>query len=349
MADDILDKAREVRVGEEITNKPFIDYLNEKLADYPGDIEILQFPGGYSNLTYLIKKGSSEFVLRKPPHGARIKSAHDMGREYKVLSLLKPIYAKVPAPICIHEDNDLLGAPFYLMERVTGLILRNKIPEGLSLTPDSFRKLSINTINNLANLHRLDIEATGLNVLGKPNGYVERQVDGWIKRYFVAETDDIVAMNETAVWMQDNIEPENAPALIHNDYKYDNLILDPDTLEIKALLDWEMATVGDPLMDLGTSLGYWAEQGDHPALKSFGLTGHEGNLNRQEVVEHYTETSGIKTTNIVFYSIGILYSCLSIVLLLWGILGELIYSTGDLKMKHFAQIKQNTSKNAKIK
>ena len=301
MADDILDKAREVRVGEEITNKPFIDYLNEKLADYPGDIEILQFPGGYSNLTYLIKKGSSEFVLRKPPHGARIKSAHDMGREYKVLSLLKPIYAKVPAPICIHEDNDLLGAPFYLMERVTGLILRNKIPEGLSLTPDSFRKLSINTINNLANLHRLDIEATGLNVLGKPNGYVERQVDGWIKRYFVAETDDIVAMNETAVWMQDNIEPENAPALIHNDYKYDNLILDPDTLEIKALLDWEMATVGDPLMDLGTSLGYWAEQGDHPALKSFGLTGHEGNLNRQEVVEHYTETSGIKTTNIVFY------------------------------------------------
>jgi aminoglycoside phosphotransferase (APT) family kinase protein len=301
MGDEFLDKARTVREGEEINNPQFLSFLKERLADYPGKIKILQFPGGYSNLTYLIKKGSSEFVLRKPPLGANIKSAHDMGREFKVLSLLQRSYDKIPAPICFYEENDLLGAPFYMMERVKGLILRNKVPNGLSMTNDSFRKLSENTIDNLAKLHQIDIQATGLSDLGKPEGYVQRQVEGWIKRYFNAETDVIKAMNETAIWMQANIPPDATPTLIHNDYKYDNLVLDPESLEIKALLDWEMATVGDPLMDLGTSLGYWAEQNDSPALKSFGLTGHEGNLNRQELVERYAKTSGRKAEHIVFY------------------------------------------------
>ncbi|RLD20041.1 MAG: phosphotransferase family protein [Bacteroidetes bacterium] len=301
MGEEFLDKARAVRAGEEIDSLPFLDFLKERLADYPGEIEILQFPGGYSNLTYLIKKGASEFVLRKPPLGANIKSAHDMGREFKVLSLLQPSYDKIPAPICYYEENDLIGAPFFMMERVKGLILRNKVPDGLSMTKNAFRKLSENTIDNLANLHQIDIKVSGLDTLGKPEGYVKRQVEGWIKRYFNAETDVIEAMNETATWMQDNIPPDVTPAFIHNDYKYDNLVLDPESLEIKALLDWEMATVGDPLMDLGTSLGYWAEQGDHPALKSFGLTGHDGNLSRQELVERYAITSGRKVEHIVFY------------------------------------------------
>lgn len=301
MASNFLDHAQAIRPGEEISNPPFISFLEERLTDYPGEIEILQFLRGYSNLTYLIKKGSSEFVLRKPPFGANIKSAHDMRREYKVLCLLKPVYDKVPEPICIYEDHDLLGSPFYLMERVKGLILRNKVPDGMTITADSFRRLSLNTIDNLAMLHQLDIKTTGLIALGKPEGYVKRQVEGWIRRYFNAETDVIKAMNDTATWMQSNIPPENPPAFIHNDYKYDNLVLDPETLEIKALLDWEMATVGDPLMDFGTSLGYWAEQGDHPALKVFGLTVHEGNLNRQEIVERYASASGTKTDHMVFY------------------------------------------------
>ena len=191
MAFDYLDKAQAVRPGEEIDNPPFLSFLHEKLAEYPGEIEILQFPGGYSNLTYLINKGSSEFVLRKPPLGANIKSAHDMGREHKVLSLLKPVYDKIPSPICFYDKNDLLGAPFYMMERVKGLILRNKVPEGVSMSAEAFRQLSINTIDNLATLHQLDIKATGLIDLGKPEGYVQRQVEGWIKRYFYAETDVI--------------------------------------------------------------------------------------------------------------------------------------------------------------
>ena len=331
MASNFLDHAQAIRPGEEISNPPFISFLEEKLAKYPGEIEILQFPGGYSNLTYLIKKGPSEFVLRKPPHGANIKSAHDMGREYKVLSLLKRVYYKVPTPICIYEDHDLLGSPFYLMERVIGLILRSKIPAGMALTAESFRKLSVNTIDNLAKLHQLDIKATGLIDLGKPDGYVQRQVEGWIKRYFNAETDVIKAMNETTNWMQGNIPPENSPAFIHNDYKYDNLVLDPETLEIKALLDWEMATVGDPLMDLGTSLGYWAEQGDHPALKSFGLTGHEGNLNRQQIVERYANNSGGKIENMVFYYV---FGCFKIAVIAQQIYAR--YKQGLTKDPRFA-------------
>jgi aminoglycoside phosphotransferase (APT) family kinase protein len=331
MASNFLDHAQAIRPGEEISNPPFISFLEEKLAEYPGEIEILQFPGGYSNLTYLIKKGSSEFVLRKPPHGAKIKSAHDMGREYRVLCLLKPVYDKVPVPICIYEDHDLLGSPFYLMERVTGLILRNEVPAGMALTAESFRKLSTNTIDNLAKLHQLDIKTTGLIDLGKPDGYVQRQVDGWIKRYFNAETDIIKAMNETANWMQGNIPPENSPAFIHNDYKYDNLVLDPETLEIKALLDWEMATVGDPLMDLGTSLGYWAEQGDPPALKAFGLTGHEGNLNRQQIVERYASKGGNKTEHIVFYYV---FGCFKIAVIAQQIYAR--YKQGLTKDPRFA-------------
>jgi len=301
MDNNFIDNARAVRPGEEITSPEFNSFINETLAAYPGEIEVLQFPRGYSNLTYLIKKGNNEFVLRKPPIGANIKSAHDMDREYKVLSLLKPIYDKIPEPIYFYENDDLLGSPFYLMERVKGLILRNKVPSGLNLTTVSFRKLSEDTIDNLADLHQFEIHKTDLISLGKPEGYVLRQVEGWIKRYFNAETDLIKAMNETAEWMQDKIPPETNPTFIHNDYKYDNLVLDPETLEIRALLDWEMATVGDPLMDLGTTLGYWAEVGDHPALKSFGLTGELGNLNRQELAERYAKECNRDLGHLVFY------------------------------------------------
>jgi aminoglycoside phosphotransferase (APT) family kinase protein len=331
MGSTILDQAQAIRPGEEINSLAFLSYLNKILADFPGEIEILQFPGGYSNLTYLIKKGNAEFVLRKPPHGANIKSAHDMSREFKVLTLLKPVFDGVPAPISIYEEKDLLGAPFYLMERVNGLILRNEIPKGIIMTPESFHKLSVNTIDNLAKLHQLDIDSTGLYALGKPEGYVQRQVAGWIKRYFNAETEVIKAMNETATWMQEYIPAENSPAFIHNDYKYDNLVLDPDTLAIKALLDWEMATVGDPLMDLGTSLGYWAEQGDHPALKSFGLTSHKGNLNRQEVVDRYAAASGKKIDHIVFYYV---FGCFKIAVIAQQIYAR--YKQGLTKDPRFA-------------
>ncbi len=301
MSSSLIDQPKEIRAGEELNVNSLTAYLKENLTDFSGDIEVLQFPGGYSNLTYLVKIDSKEYVLRKPPVGANIKSAHDMGREFSVLTKLKPVYDKVPNPLIYCEDEDIIGSPFYMMERVPGLILRKNLPEGLSLKAKDFQALSERTIDNLASLHALDIEATGLINLGKPEGYVTRQVEGWTKRYFNAETEEIFAMNTTAEWMKSNMPANGKIAFLHNDYKYDNLVLDPESLEIKAVLDWEMSTVGDPLMDLGAALAYWAEPDVHPALKSFNLTWMEGNFDRQQVLDRYATSTGTDVDQIVFY------------------------------------------------
>ncbi len=296
-----IDKATDVRKGEELDIQKLNKYLKEKISDFSEIKQVKQFPGGFSNLTYLLSDGSNEFVLRKPPFGANIKSAHDMGREFKVLSLLEPVYDKIPKPLVYCEDESVIGSPFYVMERIKGIILRNKIPKGLELGKADFKRLSAQTVENLAALHDLELENSSLISLGKPEGYVQRQVEGWIKRYFKAETDEIKFMNASAEWMQSNMSTKNQTAFIHNDYKYDNLVLDEDSLSIKAVLDWEMATVGDPLMDLGTSLAYWVEAKDHPALQAYNLTWQEGNLTRQEVVEKYAELRNISINDVLFY------------------------------------------------
>jgi aminoglycoside phosphotransferase (APT) family kinase protein len=269
-----------------------------------GDEELLveQFPGGYSNLTFLLQLGEREFVLRKPPFGANIKSAHDMGREFKVLSVLKPVFPSVPEAVLYCDNEEVIGTPFYIMERVRGVILRNRLPKGLAINRDAMRAISESAVDKLAMLHTIDIHSTGLINLGKPEGYVQRQVEGWVKRYFNAETDQVNDMNETAEWLAENMPRDNPAAFIHNDYKYDNLVLDPDQLEnIIAVLDWEMATVGDPLMDLGTSLAYWAEAGDSDALKPFNLTWMEGNLTREEVLNRYASLTGKDINHFLFY------------------------------------------------
>ncbi len=225
-----------------------------------------------------------------------------MGREYKVLSALKPVYRQVPQPVLYCEDESVIGAPFYLMERVEGIILRNKPPQGMELSPELMRSISEAAVDKLANLHSLDLQSSGLINMGKPEGYVHRQVEGWIRRYYNAETDKINGMDQTARWMQENQPAESSVAFIHNDYKYDNLVLDPENpSRIIAVLDWEMATVGDPLMDLGTTLGYWAEANDSPALKPFNLTWMPGNLTRQEVVERYAQHRGVEVPDMLFY------------------------------------------------
>jgi aminoglycoside phosphotransferase (APT) family kinase protein len=299
---DNLDQAVQPRQGEAPDPVILKNYLSDLLPGFDGALTIQQFPGGYSNLTFLLKTADKEYVLRKPPNGANIKSAHDMGREFKVLSTLQPVYQAIPAPILYCEDATIIGTPFFIMERIKGIILRNKIPKGLELTPIIMRLISASAVDNLATLHSIDLETTGLINMGKPDGYIQRQVDGWIKRYNNAETDAIESMNKTAEWMQANIPKEGTTAFIHNDYKYDNLVLDPDNVNnILAVLDWEMATVGDPLMDLGTSLGYWAEAADGDALKPFNLTWLPGNLNREEVVQRYAAQKNIPVPNMLFY------------------------------------------------
>ena len=316
MSDSRIDQPSDIRKGEDLDKQKLLTYLKTHVPSITNALEIKQFPSGFSNLTYLIKSGQQEFVLRKPPIGANIKSAHDMSREYKVLSLLKPVYDKIPNTFLYCDTDDVLGAPFYLMERVKGLILRGNIPSDFS--GKTMHGISENAISNLADLHTIDIHKSGLIDMGKPEGYIKRQVDGWSRRYFNAETDEIGTMKETVEWMKSNMPEKETAAFIHNDYKYDNLVLDPDTKEIKAVLDWEMATVGDPLMDLGTTLGYWAEANDNPALKPFSLTWHEGNLTRQEVAAHYASQTKKDLNDLVFYYV---FGCFKI-----GVIVQQIYA-----------------------
>lgn len=297
-----IDQPVKAREGEMPDPEKLSFYLSDKLAGFKGPLEIAQFPGGYSNLTFQLNWDGGNCILRKPPHGANIKSAHDMGREYKVLSALKPVYRAVPTPLLFCDDLAVMDTPFYLMEKVSGIILRNKVPKGVELSPEIMQDISTAAIDNLAALHEIDLRETGLGALGKPEGYVNRQVEGWISRYENAATDDIPAMTETAAWLRSNIPPEHQPAFIHNDYKYDNLVLDPNDLShILAVLDWEMATVGDPLMDLGTTLAYWGEEADSPALKPFNLTWLAGNLTREQVVKRYAATRHMPEPDMLFY------------------------------------------------
>ncbi|MEQ1586169.1 MAG: phosphotransferase family protein [Cyclobacteriaceae bacterium] len=299
----MLDQPTQTRAGEELDVQKLQDYLSEKVPGFDKEISIKQFPGGYSNLTYFIQADDHEYVLRRPPFGANIKSAHDMEREFTVLTKLHEAgFTKVPDAVHLCMDERVMGVKFYLMKRVKGVILRNRLPKDISVSEETFRSLSKATIDQLVKLHQIDIHASGLDALGKPDGYVQRQVEGWTKRYTNSQTDDIASMKEVTGWMQKNIPTSSHTSFIHNDFKYDNLVLNPNDLtDIIAILDWEMATVGDPLMDLGTTLAYWAEGSDPDALKPFNLTWMPGNFTRNEVVEYYRQQSGTPIDNIVFY------------------------------------------------
>lgn len=317
MADETLvDRARPVREGEQLDLERLEPYLRAHIPGLEGPLEVKQFPSGYSNLTYLLRAGARELVLRRPPFGANVKSGHDMAREYRILSHLAGHYHKAPHPLLYYGDDDLIGDEFYVMERARGLILRAKKPEQLALTPSLMQALSTTLVENLVAIHAVDYEAAGLGDLGRPEGYVRRQIEGWTRRYRKAQTDDVPQVDEIADWLAAHLPPEVGAALIHNDYKYDNLVLNPDKpTEIRAVLDWEMATIGDPLMDVGTSLGYWVEADDPPLLQAmaFGPTALPGNLNRRELFERYCELSGREGGSAVFYFVYGLFKIIGIV------------------------------------
>jgi aminoglycoside phosphotransferase (APT) family kinase protein len=298
------DQPIEIRPGETLPLESLQSYLVSNVPGLKHIQEIRQFPGGYSNLTYLLMTNIGELVLRRPPIGADIKSAHDMAREFKVLSLLHNVPFNAPAPIFYCGDSEVIGAPFYLMERIHGIILRNRPPKGLQLPPERMRQISEAAVDKLAGLHTMDIHSTGLIQLGKPEGYTARQTNGWIQRYRNAQTDHVDALDATATWLETHIPAEPAPSFIHNDFKYDNLILDPSNpSKILAVLDWEMATVGNPMMDLGTTLAYWTEAPEAEALPlaAANLSWLPGNLDRAEVLERYIAKTEASSTNYIFY------------------------------------------------
>ena len=299
-----LDKAKEVRKGEQLNEKALESYMIKALGVDQGKLIVQQFPSGFSNLTYLIKFANKEYVLRRPPFGANIKSGHDMGREYKILSALEGNYDKAPKPILFCEDLSVLEAPFYLMERVQGTILRASTPQAAMPSPAQFQSLSTSLVDTLVELHQLDYKAIGLEDLGNPTGYIERQVVGWSKRYLKAKTHEVKEMEATAKWLNDHMPQSTAASLVHNDFKYDNLVLTPDEhLNVKAVLDWEMTTLGHPLMDFGTTLGYWIHHTDPDfiAQNQLNLTTQKGNPTRGELVEMYAKKSGQNVDDIVFY------------------------------------------------
>lgn len=293
-----------VRKGEELNLAELQTYLLENIAGANGELAVEQFPGGFSNLTYLVRLGEMEYVLRRPPFGANIKSAHDMGREYKILSGLEKSYGKIPKPILYTETESIIGAPFYLMERVEGVILRSK--KAAQMVSDSSEMAAIAgaLLDTLVELHAVDFEAVGLGEFQRPGNYVERQIHGWTKRYFNAKTDEVPELEMAAKWLSENMPLVSGASFIHNDFKYDNVVLDKnDWTKVAAVLDWEMATVGDPLMDLGTSIGYWMNHNDPDFMQqmNFSPTTIPGNPTRGELVHQYALKSGRDVGNVVFY------------------------------------------------
>lgn len=297
-------ETRAVRTGEELDEKALREYLRAYL-DVPGDnIEVSQFPSGNSNLTYCIEVDGQEYVLRRPPFGNTVKTAHDMAREFDVLSKLSGIYRPAPRPILFCSDESVIGGQFYLMERMHGTIIRGKVPAQLSDDRSLQESVCRSFIRSLAELHSLDYKAAGLDELGKPDGYARRQVQGWTRRYFDAKTHQLDELEWAIDWLNENVPPDSGATLVHNDYKFDNIILDPsDLTRIVGVLDWEMATIGDPLMDLGTTLGYWMSANTREELLSMPFNPRVlmENVTRERLIEWYAEASGRDVSNVNFY------------------------------------------------
>ena len=303
----LVDAAGAVRAGEALDAGRLGAYLAAQLPDLELPLGIRQFRSGFSNLTYLVSAGPREFVLRRPPVGTRPKSGHDMGREFRVLSALHPGFAECPRPLHFCADESVIGAPFYLVERIRGIILRRDYPPGLEATPAVVRTQQQALVNGLAKLHRVDYRALGLSELGRPEGYVTRQVQGWTERYERARTADAPPAAEVAARLtaQQPRVPGRA-ALIHNDFKLDNVVFDPvDPARLVGVLDWEMATIGDPLMDLGCSLAYWIEAGDGAEMLATRMmpTHLPGSLSRAGVLERYAAASGCPVGDFRFYRV----------------------------------------------
>jgi aminoglycoside phosphotransferase (APT) family kinase protein len=301
---DFQDHPAAVRAGEDLNLAALEAFLRARFPDESGPLDVKQFPSGHSNLTYSVRLGAREFVLRRPPFGSKVKSAHDMGREFRVLSKLHAAYRPAPEVFLYCDDAAVLGAPFYLMNPIRGIILRRELPKGLEFPPAIAQRLSESFIDNLARLHGLHYAEIGLADLGKPEGYLERQVRGWTDRYHGSQTHDFPEVERITAWMKTHMPATSDAALIHNDYKYDNLVLDPHEItKIVGVLDWEMCTIGDPLTDLGTALAYWIDAEDADGLQKirWGPTMHPGSMTRAQLAERYAQKTGRDISRLDFY------------------------------------------------
>jgi aminoglycoside phosphotransferase (APT) family kinase protein len=316
----LIDEARRVREGEELEVAAVDRYLKAELPDLQGTPEVRQFPGGASNLTYLVRYDNRDLILRRPPFGKKAKGAHDMVREARIMQALKPVYPYVPDVLVVCQDPAVMDCDFYVMQRLVGVIPRQDFPRELALTPEKTRALCQSVVDKLVELHKVDIKAAGLESLGKGEGYVARQISGWSERYRNARTPDVGDFESVMAWL-DAKKPagEVAITLIHNDYRFDNVVFDPDTLDVIGVLDWEMATLGDPLMDLGNTLAYWVQADDDPIFQLMRRqpTNAPGMMTRDEVVAYYGEKTGWKVDNFDFYMVYGLFRLAGIAQQIW--------------------------------
>ena len=309
-----------VRTGEELDVAALDRYLRDKLSveasqiDLDAKLEIEQFPGGHSNLTYLIRFGDQEFVLRRPPVGPVAPTAHDMPREFKLLAAINPHFPLAPKPVLLCEDPSVIGVPFYLMERRRGFIVRVELPVRYAESLEWRRRLSEAVVDTLVALHTVDIQASGIVQIGKPAGFVGRQVRGWADRWLRSKTGELAEMDQVIQWLVDRIPPdsegsETGATIVHNDFKLDNLMLDEDDpARVVAVLDWEMCTVGDPLVDVGLLLTYWTMKGgaghqgagnQNRSLRA--VTNGPGWMTREEIIDRYQTQTGRDLSRIAFY------------------------------------------------
>jgi aminoglycoside phosphotransferase (APT) family kinase protein len=273
------------------------DLPPEILADLQGDPEVRQFSGGASNLTYLLRYPDRDLILRRPPAGQKARGAHDMRREFTIQSRLRPVYPYVPRMVALCDDESVLGSDFYVMERVEGTILGRDLPPGMDLSEGEVRGVCLDVLDRLVELHSVDAEQAGLGDLGKGQGYVGRQVAGWSERFRRARTENVGDFEDVMAWLEAHQPADVGSCVIHNDYRFDNVVLG-DAHEVVAVLDWEMATLGDPLMDLGGALAYWVQADDDEVFAQFRRqpTHLPGMLTRAEVVAYYTDRRGLSVT-----------------------------------------------------
>lgn len=313
-------------------------FLRGKLPQTDGPLDIVQFAGGHANLTYLVRFGEHEYVLRRPPSGPLAAGAYDMGREYRVLSALWPVFPPASRPYLFCDDSSILGAPFFVMERRHGLVIHTDMPPAYLHQPEAYRRLSEALVDTLAALHAIDPKAVGLDTLGRPAGFVERQVTNWLKRWEQARIFDVPLLDELGRWLLANLPRSQAPTLLHNDYKLDNAMVDPQNIaHIIALFDWDQCTLGDPLVDLGLLLNYWTDADDTPGRQSFAQapTTLPGFYTRAELVERYARQSGRDVTAMPFYETFALWKTAIVVMQLF-----VLYTNGQLQDERLAVFDQ---------
>ncbi len=326
-----------VRPDEGFDEARLAVYLRERLPGADQPLTVRQFGEGKANLTYLLDFGSHQYVLRRPPLGPVADKAHDMEREYTVLSRLHAAYPLAPKAFLYCPDDDVIGSDFFVMERRRGIVVRDAMPDAFAGIDDAPQRMSRALVDALADLHAIEYDAVGLGDLGRPDGFIERQVDGWYRRWQAAKTADLEPMDGVYHWLKEHVPESTNAALVHNDYKLDNLMLSADDPgRAVAIFDWDMCTLGDPLSDLGALLTYWIQPDDPAPLRQMAMMPIDSRFpTRDELIARYAAQSERDVSDIAFYHALGLYRLTVIIAQIY-----IRYQRGQTQDERFAHLDQ---------